>query len=357
MILYHGTTRERAKRICREGFEPRRPSKRVWFATSKQYARNRAKVQARRSRDQAVVLTCEVDIPKLRWRYGDSRMIRRDGNLAVSGRVSVDVIRSLPSVPGEPSAPDELASWINDALGVKHYKGVKGRHPGVMRLARWIVNRVAARRGRYPRLRELFEMARRFLPEQFKDRVFDEKRARAIRVPSMGEIEVKVDTPPPDPDDGADEILDRLLDPNPKRRVRGLAILGKAEEPDLFDWCYMMLSDPNLNVRLAALDGMLKCEYIVPDPVIPLADSPDKLIRAAAIAVLAKHGEDEAAYWVETGLKDPAAHVRAVAARYLAGLDPGKEKSIFEIALYDPNSAIAERARRLTVGKGYHPKF
>ena len=88
MILYHGTTRERAKRLCRIGFEPRRPSNKVWFATSKQYARNRAKVQARRAHDHPVVLTCEVDVPRLRWRQGDKKMIRRapleDGALLFS---------------------------------------------------------------------------------------------------------------------------------------------------------------------------------------------------------------------------------------------------------------------------------
>ena len=47
MIVYHGTTQERARRIAREGLRPRVPSKRVWFAQHRAYARQRAQSQAR----------------------------------------------------------------------------------------------------------------------------------------------------------------------------------------------------------------------------------------------------------------------------------------------------------------------
>ena len=35
MIVYHGTTMKRARRICKAGFLPRKPSKRVWFAKAR----------------------------------------------------------------------------------------------------------------------------------------------------------------------------------------------------------------------------------------------------------------------------------------------------------------------------------
>ena len=38
MIVYHGTTARRARRICQEGFLPKKPSRRVWFAEGRTYA-------------------------------------------------------------------------------------------------------------------------------------------------------------------------------------------------------------------------------------------------------------------------------------------------------------------------------
>jgi len=77
MIVYHGTTNRRARRICVEGFLPRKPSGRVWFAESRAYALGRAKTQARRSRDRPVVLACDIDIHRMRNRYGAKRILHR----------------------------------------------------------------------------------------------------------------------------------------------------------------------------------------------------------------------------------------------------------------------------------------
>lgn len=358
MIVYHGTTRERARKICREGFHPRKPSRRVWFASSKEYARHRAKTQARRTGDSAVVLRCEMNAAQLRHSLGAKRVLQTGGILAVRATVPVDVIRSLPTLPSEPTAPDELAAWVNEILGVKPHKGVRGRETGVMRLSRWVVNRVMAQRGRYPRYRELFEMARRFLPERLKGCVYDEQRMKAFKLPRvLEEISVRVEPVAPARQPEDDAILDRLLSSSARRRVKGVTLLRRREEEELFDWCAMLLEDPEPSVRVAALDAMLDCEYVVPEAVVPLADSKDKRIRAAAIAVLSKHGGGEAGYWIEAGLKDPSAHVRAVAARFLPSLDPVSERRAFEIALYDPNPSIARQARTLTAGKGYHPLF
>ena len=48
MIAYHGTTNRRAERICQEGFRPRKPSKRVWFAVGRGYAERRARQHPKR---------------------------------------------------------------------------------------------------------------------------------------------------------------------------------------------------------------------------------------------------------------------------------------------------------------------
>jgi RNA:NAD 2'-phosphotransferase (TPT1/KptA family) len=79
MRLYHGTTRKRAQRIRVVGFVPRRS--RVWFTTSLGYAKRRARTQARRAKDQAVTLTCDLDLGQFRARYGSS----------VSGRLRSDL--------------------------------------------------------------------------------------------------------------------------------------------------------------------------------------------------------------------------------------------------------------------------
>ena len=59
-MVYHGTTQNRARRICREGFLPKKPSRRVWFAESYGYALGRARTQAKRAKDHPAVLTCEL---------------------------------------------------------------------------------------------------------------------------------------------------------------------------------------------------------------------------------------------------------------------------------------------------------
>ena len=75
MIVYHGTTIQRARRICREGLQPKPPSRRVWFAEDRKYAFQRAKTWAHRTNDRAIVLTADVDLARLRKQLGPSRII------------------------------------------------------------------------------------------------------------------------------------------------------------------------------------------------------------------------------------------------------------------------------------------
>ena len=87
MIVYHGTTKRRAERICERGFLPRKPSRKVWFAESRKYAEGRAKTQARRAHDRPAVLTCEVDVNSFRRRLGPRRVMHR-------GRVTAELTRA-----------------------------------------------------------------------------------------------------------------------------------------------------------------------------------------------------------------------------------------------------------------------
>ncbi len=350
MILYHGTTRRRAARICREGFVPRKPSRRVWFAEGRGYAFGRAKTQARRRHDRPVVLVCEMDLHQMRRRLGPRCVMQRGGVVAINAQVPVSVLRSFPGQE-TPALPGELASWVNRLLGLKPYKGVGRRHPGIERLSQWVSKRLAAQPAGTIKPTELLQMARQWLPEHFEGVEVDLKRLKAWR--RFTTIALKAEPPLALDDTWEEEALDCLNDPRPKRRVRGLSMLAEVDEPDLFDWCVMFLDDEAKSVRLAALQTMLRCREGHADAIEPLAGSKDKRIRAAAIAALARHSGSDAQPWFERGLKDPEACVRVQAASLLRQLDPARHRAVFELALYDPNPDVARAARKATAGKGY----
>ncbi len=350
MIIYHGTTDRRARRIGTDGFLPKKPSRRVWFAESRTYALRRAKTQARRTRDRAVVLTCNIDLKQIRERLGANRVFHKNRVVAISGRVPVTVLRSHPGVEG-PTTPEELAAWVNRMLGVKPYKGVGRRHPGIERLSHWVANRLASQPRSKISPSQLLQLARQWLPEFFKEVEIDPKNLRVHR--KVKTIEVEVDTAMAVADEREEEALDCLAASSPKRRIRGLKLLAKIKDPDLFDWCVMCLDDESMDVRLAALHTMLRCDEGDPEAIVPLAESEDKHIRAAAIAALAKHSGENAPHWFECGLKDSNPCVRVETSALLSKLDPTKHQSIFELALYDPNPQIRRRAEKLIAGKGY----
>lgn len=353
MIVYHGTTSRRARRICLEGFLPRKPSRRVWFAKSKAYAERRARTQARRSHDRAVVLACNMDFAQLRARLGAKRVFSRAGNFAVGGPIPATVLRSHPGQE-VPTAPAELAKWINSLLGLKPHKGVGKSDWGVERLSRWITNRLTTHPGAKIVPGEVIRLARQWLPEFFEGAEIDPERLKVRRRPRMASIEVEVDADSlPQADRREEEALELLQDDRPARRARGLAVLAELDDADLFDWCAMYLDDDSTEVRLAALRLMLRCPEGDPETAAALADSRDRRIRAAAIAVLARHSGHDAPRWFERGLKDPSPGVRLKTAALLGQLDPRRHRAIFELALYDPNPQVVRLARKLTAGKGY----
>ena len=354
MIVYHGTTVRRAKRICEEGFRPRKPSKRVWFAQSKHYALGRAKTQARRSKDRPVVLTCDLNLGELRRSVGKKRIFHRAGNIAINGPVPVSVLRSAPtSAVDQPDTPEEIAAWVNRLLGLKPWKGVGRKHEGVARLSTWVRNRTADRPGRYVNPRELLDKCRQWLPEFFADVVVDPERLRAFR--KVKTIDVKAELSLPRVDPRETEAVECLENPRAKRRVRGLKVLADIDDPDLFEWCAIFLDDDSVTVREAALRTMLHCpdEDVDLALIEPLVESENKRVRAAAIAALARHAGDDAPRWFERGLKDPSPCVRTSAAAMLDHLDVDSHRPLFELALYDPNPQVARTARKLTTGKGF----
>jgi len=348
MIVYHGTSSRRAQRICTAGFLPKKPSRRVWFAEARSYALGRARTQARRAHDRPVVLTCEMDLGQMRKRLGAKRVFHKNRVIAISGAVPVTVLRSHSGV-GLPTTPEELAAWVNRMLRLKPYKGVGRRHPGIVRLSRWVANRFASMPRSTIKPTELLHLAQQWLPEFFRGVVLDPERLKVHH--RVATVEVLVEPPPEKVRE--DEALGLLDGAKPKHRIGGLRMLAELEDPDLFDWCMMFLDDESTNVRLAALHTMLRCEDGHPEAIVALAGSDDKRTRGAAIAALAKHGGDDAVNWFKRGLKDPSACVRLETAALLPLLDPTEHRAIFEFALYDPNPDVNRRARKLTTGKGY----
>jgi hypothetical protein len=353
MIVYHGTTRRRAERICQEGFLPKKPSKRVWFAAGRGYALRRAKTQARRAHDAPSVLTCDIRLDQMRARFGKRRVMCRNGIIAIDAPVPVAVLRSHPGAADQPATPEELAAWVNWLLRLKKHRGVSPRDPGIQRLSRWVVNRLATQSKSIIRKTELIEMARRWLPDYFEGVVVDPKRLHSSRGPRTIEVKIAIDDAPHG-DKREEDAVDCLEDPRPERRVRGLELLAEMAHPDLFDWCVMCLDDETTDVQVAALHAMLTCHDGDADIIRPFVDSDDRRVRAAAIAALARRGGKEAARWVERGLKDPEPCVRVESAALLNGFDPAKHPLIFELALHDLNPNIVQRAEKLTGRKGHH---
>ena len=348
MIVYHGTTSGRARRICEDGFLPRKPSRRVWFAESRAYALRRAKTQGRRAHDRPVVLACDIDLNALRARIGAKRLMHKNRVIAINAPVPVSVLRSRPGVD-VPTTPEDIARWVNRLLGLKPHKGVGRRHAGVDRLSRWVNNRLQG--GARIKPQELLEMAQRWLPEFFENVEVDPEHLRVER--RAGSIEVEVDADAVEADPREDEAVECLGDRRAGRRARGLRLLARIRAPNLFDWCVMFLDDTATGVRLAALEAMLECQDAHPEVIEPLAQSGNRRIRAAAIAALACHGGQKAPRWFARGLKDPSPCVRVATARQLGRLDPAVHQSIFKLALYDTNPDVARAARKLTQGKGY----
>jgi len=351
MVWFHGTTDRSARRIAAEGFMPKKPSRRVWFAAGRGYALGRAKTKARRAHARPVVLVCELDLAALRRKLGTKKIRCRNGILAIDGPVPADVVRGGGEPMDHPATPKELAEWINSVLGLKPHKGVGRRHAGIVRLSKWVTNRTQSEPRRGIRRTELIEMARQWLGEFFDGVEIDPNSLRVYRPVRPADVHVEPEPPEVDPREA--EALELIEDQRPKRRVRGLGLLAEMSDPDLFEWCAMYLDDEDVRVRAAALRAMLRCDGIDAELIEPLADSPEKRIRGAAIAALARHAAAAAPKWFERGLKDPSACVRLETAAQLEHLDATDHHRLFDLARYDPNPKVARLGQKLTAGRGY----
>ncbi len=244
----------------------------------------------------------------------------------------------------ELTTPGEMASWMNDLLGQRPWEGVHPSHPGLVRLWRWHMHRITFQPDRGTDPQEFLRKAERWLPEFFWNAEI-ELDGLFLDRPRQGEEQ----TTPEPVDPGTDDMEQAhhcLESSKPERRAKGLKRLAKAKAPDLFDWCVMFLEDESRDVRVAALHAMIHCDEIDRSLLEPLAESEDDRIRAAAIAVLARHSGPEAPRWFKQGLMDPNACVRLETAALLRYLDRSSHRSLFQIALHDPNSSVVRLAQR-----------
>jgi len=350
MIVYHGTTIQRARRICREGLLPKPPSRRVWFAEDRKYAFQRAKTWAHRTSDRAIVLTADVDVAELRKKLGHGRVMHRNQIIAIDGAVPASMLRWHPEVDLS-ATPDEVAEWINEILGPHRARVVDKRHPGVQRLARWIDHQVGTRHRSELRWAEILERAKKWLPEHFVGVRIDMGRVRDASL--VGTVHVEVDRRRERRDARSAEAIELLQAQGVKSRIRGLALLAEIQDPHLFDWCTLFLGDESVTVQLAALEAMVACQDAQAGVIEPFASSGNKRLRGAALAALAVHGGADRHGWLERGLKDPAPCVRLAVARQLHRLDPAEHQAIFELALADPNADVARFARKHAAGQPY----
>ena len=376
MIVYHGTTRRNANQIRVRGFLPRKPSRRVWFTQHRGYAKQRANCQARRAQDHPVVLKCDVNVDSLRKQHGGSRVISQNHVIAIRGKVPASAIceepgnlthlplefTHLPLECNVPNSPGTLARWLNEVLSLKPHKGVSRNDPAVQRLLTWISNRFHANpRGTINR-QELLAVARQWLPDFFEGVEVDFQHLRTLpahgsmTAASANDEDVEEEPPPRDPHDDEEEILDCLLSEKPQRRIRGLQLLTRRRDPDLFEWAMMLLGDAELSVQVASLQAMRQSPDVVPALIEDLAEDDDRRVRAAAIEVLAVcegEGADDDRKWLWAGMTDPDSHVRMTVVKHLQELEPEQYRDIFDAALHDPNPEIARLAGRLTEGKGF----
>ena len=264
------------------------------------------------------------------------------------------VLRHAPGVWDPPSSEPELAAWLNDLLGLKAHRGVSRNDAGLIRLARWIRNRRTSQPHSRLRDSEIVERAAGWLPQWFQGVSVDPATLRVHRRAAELTVVADLERSESPADEFTDQAEEALASGNPRRRLRALQRLSRAGDPDLADWCALLLGDEDRMVRRKALELIGRSEDGDPHLLLPFAQCSHTGIRAAAVAGLARLGGAQAADWCARGLRDTDNAVRLAAARELALYDPRRHRRLFELALYDPHPRIAELARKLTAHRGYH---
>jgi hypothetical protein len=189
VILWHGTTRSRAKSILRQGFRfektmNERGGGLTFFTPSPKVARRYAQTRARAEGDRPAVIMCSIDLS----RYNN---YERRGAIYVFGHecISREVIRDVEGLPKrqleklenreDPSVEFTnvaltfnsgragIAYWINSYLKLSDVHRIPEHHESVGKIKQWLDDQVnAGRFGEVPE-DEMLEQVRKYLPNTY----------------------------------------------------------------------------------------------------------------------------------------------------------------------------------------------
>ena len=133
---------------------------------------------------------------------------------------------------GLPETAEEIARWVNAVLGVKAHKGVSARDEGVLRLARWIDNRLATRPNARLGEKELLARAAQWIPDCFAGVEIDFEHLRVWpKVAREAEAQQAAFEIPVPVDNRAEEAIACLDSDKPQRQVARPPALGRPRRP------------------------------------------------------------------------------------------------------------------------------
>ncbi|NKY84494.1 fumarate reductase/succinate dehydrogenase flavoprotein subunit [Nocardia veterana] len=135
----------------------------------------------------------------------------------------------------------------------------------------------------------------------------------------------------------ADLFGKAVVDSDHRVRIEGVRALVSLD-----DWSALTAAafDENREVRVAVARGLAEVGAGGADTVRALVTDRDPLVRAAALAALARLGDSADASILEAALRDSAWQVREGGARGWAGLGPEAAAAALESALTDPHPDV-----------------
>jgi hypothetical protein len=165
ILVWHGTTADRAKAIQSDGFKAPRDKGRIWFTRNAAEARQIAKARAAQRGSEPVVFCCNVNLGQ----YSDIERPNPNWYVFKQARMDKTVIRSVTGVEkhSEEKPPrqkekrkDErvdvaiintsgklgVLCWVNTYLEQVGKAAVDATHPGVEAIFRWVDTQYASGR-------------------------------------------------------------------------------------------------------------------------------------------------------------------------------------------------------------------
>ena len=144
---------------------------------------------------------------------------------------------------------------------------------------RWVNNKLSTNPNATIGEKQLLSYATQWIPEHFEGvdvdfdllRVWPKVAREQEEAQNAGEY-----IPPPPEDHRAEEAQECLESDKPQRQVRGLKLLADLHDPDLFEWCVLLLGDSDPELKVGILKVMRRCEDIEPEVLAPHAESADK---------------------------------------------------------------------------------